>query len=147
MNNQRFSGQNRCQLQRSHRWKAYWTKELARGPGENNTLNTWSSGRDVQLKMSAGRMKKRFKIMDRLCESSWTGAHENFQARVYDAGASPTSSESGCYTSTLLTLISVTSVACCSQVLQVSRKEYCHDAYVILMMTLRRHSKCLKHLV
>jgi hypothetical protein len=29
--------------------------------------------------------------MDRPCESSWTGAHENFQAREYDAGASPTS--------------------------------------------------------
>jgi hypothetical protein len=24
----RFSGLNRCQLQRIHRWKAYWTKEL-----------------------------------------------------------------------------------------------------------------------
>jgi hypothetical protein len=31
--------------------------------------------------------------MDRPCRSSWTGAHENFQAREYDAGASPTSSE------------------------------------------------------
>jgi hypothetical protein len=31
-----------------------------------------------------------------------------------------------CYTSTLLALISVASVACCSQVLQVSRKTYCH---------------------
>jgi hypothetical protein len=33
--------------------------------------------------------------MDRLCKSSWTGAHENFQAREYDAGASPTTSERG----------------------------------------------------
>jgi hypothetical protein len=33
--------------------------------------------------------------MDRLCESSYTGSHENFQAREYDAGASPTTSESG----------------------------------------------------
>jgi hypothetical protein len=31
--------------------------------------------------------------MDRPCASSWTGAHEKFQAREYDAGASPTSSE------------------------------------------------------
>jgi hypothetical protein len=27
--------------------------------------------------------------MDRPCRSSWTGAHENFQAEEYDAGASP----------------------------------------------------------
>jgi hypothetical protein len=33
--------------------------------------------------------------MDRPCENSWIGAHENFQAREYDAGASPTSSERG----------------------------------------------------
>jgi hypothetical protein len=31
--------------------------------------------------------------MDRPCMSSWTEAHEKFQAREYDAGASPTSSE------------------------------------------------------
>ena len=31
--------------------------------------------------------------MDKLCVSSWTGAHEKFQAREYDARASPTSSE------------------------------------------------------
>jgi hypothetical protein len=30
------------------------------------------------------------------CESSWTGAHENFQAREYDAGASPTRQASQC---------------------------------------------------
>jgi hypothetical protein len=28
--------------------------------------------------------------MDRPCRSSWTGAHEIFQAEEYDAGASPT---------------------------------------------------------
>jgi hypothetical protein len=28
--------------------------------------------------------------MDRPCRSSWTGAHESFQAEEYDAGASPT---------------------------------------------------------
>jgi hypothetical protein len=95
MNNQRFSGKNRRQLQRSHRWKAYWTRELARGLEENNTLNTWSSGRDTRLKMPAGKMKQRSKSMDRLCDISWTGAHENFQVREYDAGASPTSSERG----------------------------------------------------
>jgi hypothetical protein len=33
--------------------------------------------------------------MDRLCKSSWIGAHENFQAREYDAGASPTTSKRG----------------------------------------------------
>jgi hypothetical protein len=31
--------------------------------------------------------------MDRPCVSSWEGAHESFQVREYDAGASPTSSE------------------------------------------------------
>jgi hypothetical protein len=31
--------------------------------------------------------------MDIPCRSSWTGAHEIFQAREYDAGASLTSSE------------------------------------------------------
>jgi hypothetical protein len=31
--------------------------------------------------------------MDIPCRSSWTRAHENFQAREYDAGASPSSSE------------------------------------------------------
>jgi hypothetical protein len=40
-------------------------------------------------------MKQRFKSMDRPCESSWIGVHENFQVREYDAGASPTSSERG----------------------------------------------------
>jgi hypothetical protein len=70
-------------------------KRVRKGPGERNTLNTWSSGRDIQLKMPAERMKQRSRSMDRLCESSWTGAHENFQAREYDAGASPTSSERG----------------------------------------------------
>jgi hypothetical protein len=29
--------------------------------------------------------------MDRPCVSSWIGAHENFQAREYDAGASQAS--------------------------------------------------------
>jgi hypothetical protein len=33
--------------------------------------------------------------MDRPCESSWIGAHENFQAREYDVGASPTLIEHG----------------------------------------------------
>jgi hypothetical protein len=36
--------------------------------------------------------------MDRLYESSWTGAHEIFQARKYDAGASPMLSEHGAST-------------------------------------------------
>ena len=95
MNNQRFSGLNRSQLQRSHRCKAYWKKELVRGPSERNILNTWSSGRDIQLKIPARRMKQRSRSMDKLCESLWTEAHENFQAREYDAGASPASSERG----------------------------------------------------
>jgi hypothetical protein len=33
--------------------------------------------------------------MDKPCERSWTGARENFQARKYDVGASPTTSECG----------------------------------------------------
>jgi len=33
--------------------------------------------------------------MERPCESSWTGAHEYFQAREYDAGASTATSEHG----------------------------------------------------
>jgi hypothetical protein len=95
INNQRFSGLNICQLQKNHKWKEYETKELAKGLEEGNILNTWSSGRDIQLKMPTRRMKQRFKSMDRPCESSWTGAHENFQAREYDAGASPTTRERG----------------------------------------------------
>jgi hypothetical protein len=50
------------------------------------------------LKMLDGKIKQRSISMDRLCESSWTGAHENFQAREYDAGASPTTSECGANT-------------------------------------------------
>jgi hypothetical protein len=45
------------------------------------------------LKMPARRMKQKSRTMDRPCPSSWTGAHENFQVREYDAGASPPSSE------------------------------------------------------
>jgi hypothetical protein len=45
------------------------------------------------LRIPIGRPKQRFRSMDRPCVSSWIGAHENFQAREYDAGASPTSSE------------------------------------------------------
>ena len=93
MNNQRFSGLNRCQLHKNHKWKAYWTKELVRGLGEKSILKTWSNGRDIQLKMSVGRMKKRFRSMDRPYKNSWTGVHENFQAREYDAGPLPTTSE------------------------------------------------------
>jgi hypothetical protein len=91
MNSQRFGGQNKCQLQKSRRWSGYWTKEFVRGPGERNTLNTWSSGRVIQLNMPAGRMTQRSRSMDRPCVNSWIGAHENFQAREYDAGASQAS--------------------------------------------------------
>jgi hypothetical protein len=56
-------------------------------------LNIWSSGRAIQLKMPARRLKQRCRSMDILCRISWTGAHANFQAREYDAGASLTSSE------------------------------------------------------
>jgi hypothetical protein len=68
-------------------------KRVARGPGKSNTLSIWSNGRTIQLKMSAGKARQRYKSMDRPCRSSWTGAHEIFQVREYDAGASPTSSE------------------------------------------------------
>jgi hypothetical protein len=95
MNNQRFSGLNRCQLHKNHKWKVYWTKELVRGPGERNILNTWLSGRDIQLKMSAVNIKQKSRSMDRLCESSWKKVHENFQAREYDAGASRVASTRG----------------------------------------------------
>ena len=98
MNSQRFSGKSRCQLQRSHRWSGYWINEWVRELGRKNTLNIWSSGRAIQLKIPTGRMKHRFRSMDRPCKSSWIGAHENFQAREYDAGASPTSSEHGAST-------------------------------------------------
>ena len=70
MNSQRFSGKSICQLQRSHKWKAYWTKELVRGPEEGNILNTWSSGKDIQLKMPVGRIKQQFIGMDRPCKKS-----------------------------------------------------------------------------
>jgi hypothetical protein len=38
----------------------------------------------------------RYRSMDRPCRSSWIGAHESFQAREYDAGASPTHQASQC---------------------------------------------------
>jgi hypothetical protein len=93
MNSQRFSGRSRCQLQRSHRWNRYWINEWVRKPEGKNILNIWSSGRAIQLKMPAGRLKQRFRSMDIPCRSSWTGAHANFQVREYDAGASPETSE------------------------------------------------------
>ena len=43
--------------------------------------------------MPAGRKKQLSKRMDRPCRSSWTGAHEYFQAEEYDVGASPMASE------------------------------------------------------
>jgi hypothetical protein len=43
------------------------------------------------LKTPAGRMKQTSRGMGRQCTSSWTGAHENFQAREYDARASQVS--------------------------------------------------------
>jgi hypothetical protein len=42
--------------------------------------------------MPARKMKQRYRSMDRPCRSSWTGAHENFQAEEYDAGASTNTS-------------------------------------------------------
>jgi hypothetical protein len=39
--------------------------------------------------------KAKSRSMDRLCESSWTKVHENFQAREYDAGASRVASTRG----------------------------------------------------
>jgi hypothetical protein len=57
-------------------------------------MSIWSNGRTIQLKMPAGRMKRRYRSMDRPCRSSWTRAHEIFQAREYDAGASLTHQES-----------------------------------------------------
>jgi hypothetical protein len=51
-------------------------------------MSIWSNGRIIQWKMPAGRLKKRYKSRDRPCRSSWTGAHESFQAEEYDAGAS-----------------------------------------------------------
>jgi hypothetical protein len=65
-------------------------KRVSKKTRRKNTLSIWSSGRTIQLKMPAGRLKQRYRSMDRLCTSSWIGAHENFQAREYDAGASPT---------------------------------------------------------
>jgi hypothetical protein len=98
MNNQRLSGRSRCQLQRSHRWNRYWINEWVRRPGGKNTMSIWSNGRAIQWKMPAGRTKQRYRSMDILCRSSWTGAHEIFQAREYDAGASQISSERGAST-------------------------------------------------
>jgi hypothetical protein len=93
MNSQRFSGESRCQLQISHRWSGYWINEWVRRLGESNTLSIWSNGRTIQLKMPAGRMKRRYKSMDIPCRISWIGSHESFQVREYDVGAFPTSSE------------------------------------------------------
>jgi hypothetical protein len=66
-------------------------KGSTRRPGERNTLNIWSSGRAIQLNMSAGRMKKISRGMGTPYMSSWIGSHENFKAREYDAGASEAS--------------------------------------------------------
>jgi hypothetical protein len=41
--------------------------------------------------MLAERAKRKSKSMDTPYVRSWTGAHENFQAREYDAGASQAS--------------------------------------------------------
>jgi hypothetical protein len=51
-------------------------------------MSIWSNGRAIQLKMPARRLKKKYRSMDRPCRNSWIGAHEIFQAREYDAGAS-----------------------------------------------------------
>jgi hypothetical protein len=48
---------------------------------------------------------------------------------------------------TSVVIVSVASVAFCSQVSQVSRKAYCHDAYVVPIMTSRRHLTHIKHLI
>jgi hypothetical protein len=45
--------------------------------------------------MPAGKMNLKSRNIDRLCESSWKGAHENFQAREYDVGASLVASTYG----------------------------------------------------
>ena len=45
------------------------------------------------MKMPAGRMKQRYRSMDIPCSISWIGAHEIFQEREYDVGASLTASE------------------------------------------------------
>jgi hypothetical protein len=68
-------------------------KRVVRRPEGKNSLSIWSNGRAIQWKMPAGRMKQRYTSMDIPCRSSWIGAHENIQAREYDAGASLTSSE------------------------------------------------------
>jgi hypothetical protein len=65
-------------------------KRVSKKTRRKQYLSIWSSGRIIQLNMPAGRMKRRYRGMDRPCRSSWTGAHENFQAREYDAGASST---------------------------------------------------------
>ena len=93
MNSQRFSSRSRCQLQRSHRWSGYWINEWVRRLEGKNILNIWSSGKAIQLKMPAEKMKQRFRSMDIPCKSSWIGAHANFQVREYDAGASFTTSK------------------------------------------------------
>jgi hypothetical protein len=41
------------------------TRESAGRPGEKSILNTWSNGRDIQLKMPAGKMKKKSISMER----------------------------------------------------------------------------------
>jgi hypothetical protein len=40
--------------------------------------------------MPAGKKKQSYRGMDKPCRSSWIGAHETFQAKEYDAGASTT---------------------------------------------------------
>ena len=45
-------------------------KRISKRPREKSILNTWSNGRDIQLKMLVGKMKQKFISMDRLCRSS-----------------------------------------------------------------------------
>jgi hypothetical protein len=45
-------------------------KRVSRKTRRKSILNTWSNGRDIQLKMPVGKMKQKFISMDRPCKSS-----------------------------------------------------------------------------
>jgi hypothetical protein len=46
------------------------TKGLAKRPRGKSILNTWSSEKDIQLKMPVDKMKQQFIGMDRPCKRS-----------------------------------------------------------------------------
>jgi hypothetical protein len=93
MNSQRFSGRKQMPVAEKPQMERILDKRIGKKTRRKEYFEYLVKWKAIQLKMPAGRLKQRYRSMDIPCRSSWTGAHESFQAREYDAGASPTSSE------------------------------------------------------